>query len=41
MDLNLKVILSVYYPGHELNRLAMNEIFSDYANFNIYQYNKS
>ena len=41
MDFNIQGNISVYFPGHELNRLAMLAIFSDYANYNIYQYNKS
>ena len=30
MGLNIIGKISVYFPGHELNRLAMNKIFSDY-----------
>ena len=41
MGLNIVGSISVYFPGHELNRLAMNKIFSDYSNFRIYQFNKS
>lgn len=41
MGLNLIGNISVYYPGHEINRLVMNEIFSDYSNFRIYQHNKN
>jgi len=41
IGLNLIGSLSVYYPGHEINRLVMHKIFSDYANFRIYQHNKS
>ncbi|MBF96856.1 MAG: UDP-3-O-acyl-N-acetylglucosamine deacetylase [Alphaproteobacteria bacterium MarineAlpha9_Bin4] len=41
MGLNIVGNLSVYYPGHELNRLGMQQIFSNYNNFSIYQYNKS
>ena len=41
IGLNLIGSLSVYYPGHEINRLVMNKIFSDYSNFRIYQHNKS
>ena len=40
MSLNIIGNISVYFPGHELNRLAMNKIFSDYSNFRIYQHNK-
>ena len=40
MELNILGNITVYFPGHELNRLAMLEIFSDYSNFSIYQYNK-
>ncbi len=41
MGLNIIGSISVYFPGHELNRLIMNKIFSDYSNFRIYQYDKS
>ena len=41
MGLNIIGNISVYFPGHELNRLAMNKIFSNYSNFRIYQYDKS
>ena len=41
MDLNIIGNISVYFPGHELNRLGMQEIFSNYSNFRIYQHNKS
>ena len=40
MGLNIIGNISVYFPGHELNRLAMNKIFADYSNFRIYQHNK-
>ena len=41
IGLNLIGSLSVYYPGHEINRLVMHKIFSDYSNFRIYQHNKN
>ena len=41
LGLNFVGNLSVYFPGHELNRLAMNKIFSDYTNYRIYQFNKN
>ena len=41
MGLNIIGNISVYFPGHELNRLAMNKIFSNYSNFRIYQHDKS
>ena len=41
MDLNIIGNISVYFPGHELNRLGMQEIFSNYSNFRIYQHNQS
>ncbi len=41
MGLNIVGNISVYCPGHELNRLGMQEIFSNYSNFSIYQHNKS
>ena len=41
LGLNIVGNLSIYFPGHELNRLAMNEIFSDYSNYRIHQFNKT
>ena len=40
MNFNIIGKISVYYPGHELNRLGMLEIFSNLSNYSIYQYNK-
>ena len=40
MNLNIIGKISVYFPGHELNRLGMLEIFSSFDNYSIYQYNK-
>ena len=41
IGLNIIGSISVYYPGHELNRLAMQKIFSSFSNYRIFQYNKN
>ena len=41
MDLNIIGNISVYFPGHEINKLAMQEIFSNYSKFSIYQHNNN
>ena len=37
MNYNLKFKINAYCPGHEINKLTMQKIFSDFNNYNISQ----
>ena len=41
MGINIIGSISVYFPGHELNKLAMQKVFSKFSNYTIYQFNQT
>ena len=38
INYNIKAKIKAVCPGHEINKLAMQEIFSDFSNYNILQH---